>query len=206
MKRELTILSAAALVLAACGGDDEAIEIDNAWARTSPMATTMGAAYFDITAVDDDVLVGASVSSDIAGEVQIHEIVAAEMDMDDMDGMDHDDDMDHDHDDDMDHDHDDDMDHDHDDMDEMDEMDHDMDEMDHDMGDGEMAMVMQEMANGLPLPADETVSLEPGGYHVMLIDLVDPLETGEEFELTLDFENADDMTLTVTVAETAPES
>jgi copper(I)-binding protein len=196
MKRELTILSAAALVLAACGGDDEAVEIDNAWARTSPMATTLGAAYFDITAADDDVLVAASVSSDVAGSAEIHEIVEAEMDMDDMDH----DDMDDMDDDEMS------------DMDDMDDMgDDDMDDMedgDHemDMGDGDMAMVMQEMADGLPLPADETVSLEPGGYHVMLLDLVEPLETGDEFELTLDFENADDVTVTVTVAETAPGS
>lgn len=196
MKRELTILSAAALVLAACGGDDEAVEIDNAWARTSPMATTLGAAYFDITAADDDVLVAASVSSDVAGSAEIHEIVEAEMDMDDMDH----DDMDDMDDDEMS------------DMDDMDDMgDDDMDDMedgDHemDMGDGDVAMVMQEMADGLPLPADETVSLEPGGYHVMLLDLVEPLETGDEFELTLDFENADDVTVTVTVAETAPES
>ncbi len=177
MKRELTILSAAALVLAACGGDDEAVEIDNAWARTSPMATTLGAAYFDITADDDDVLVAASVSSDVAGSAEIHEIVEAEMDMDDMDDGEMSD------------------------MDDMEDGDHEMD-----MGDGDMAMVMQEMADGLPLPADETVSLEPGGYHVMLLDLVEPLETGDEFELTLDFENADDVTVTVTVAETAPGS
>jgi copper(I)-binding protein len=69
-----------------------------------------------------------------------------------------------------------------------------------------MAMVMQEMTDGLPLPAGETVSLAPGGYHIMLLDLVEPLETGDEFEVTLDFENADDVTLTVTVSETAPNS
>ena len=183
MKRELTILSAAALVLAACGGDDAAVDVDGAWARESPAGVTTGAAYFDITAADDDVLVGASVSSDVAADAQIHEVVAAEMDMDDMDES-----MD-------------DMDESMDDMDDMEDGDHEMD-----MGDGEMAMVMQEMTDGLPLPADETVSLEPGGYHVMLLDLVEPLETGDEFELTLDFENADDVTLTVTVAETAPES
>jgi len=174
MKRELILLSAAALALAACGGDDDAIETDGVWARESPAGVTTGAAYLDITAADDDVLVGASVSSDIAGDAQIHEVVPAEMDMDDMDESD-----------------------------EMDDMD-DMDGMD--MGDGEMAMVMQEMTDGLPLPAGETVSLEPGGYHVMLLDLVEPLEIDDEFELTLDFENADDVTLTVTVAETAPGS
>ncbi|MEQ9163678.1 MAG: copper chaperone PCu(A)C, partial [Ilumatobacter fluminis] len=148
----------------------------------------LGAAYFDITADDDDVLVAASVSSDVAGSAEIHEIVEAEMDMDDMDDgeMSDMDDMD---------------DREMSDMDDMEDGDHEMD-----MGDGDMAMVMQEMADGLPLPADETVSLEPGGYHVMLLDLVEPLETGDEFELTLDFENADDVTVTVTVAETAPGS
>ena len=188
MKRELIILSAAALVLAACGGDDDAIETENAWARTSPMATTLGAAYFDITAADDDVLLGASVSSDVAGAAEVHEVVPADMDMDEMD-MGDDDSMD-----DMDMGDDDSMD------------DMDMEDGDMDMGDGEMAMTMQEMADGLPLPAGETVSLEPGGYHIMLLDLVEPLEIDQEFELTLDFENADDMTITVTVAETAPES
>ncbi|MCB0968195.1 MAG: copper chaperone PCu(A)C [Ilumatobacter sp.] len=178
MKRELTLLAAAALVLAACGGDDAAIETDNVWARESPAGVTAGAAYFDITANDDDVLIGASVSSDVAGDAQIHEVVPAEsMDMGD-------------------------------DMGDDESMDESMEDGEHemDMGDGEMAMVMQEMTGGLPLPAGETVSLAPGGYHVMLLDLVEPLEIGDEFDLTLDFENADDVTLTVTVAETAPGS
>ncbi len=190
MKRELTtLLSVAALTLAACGGGDDAIEIDNAWARTSPMATDLGAAYFDITAADDDVLVAASVSSDIAASAEVHEVVPAESGdhMDDMDESMDDESMD--------------------DMD-MDESmdDESMDDGEMDMGDSEMAMVMQEMVDGLPLPAGETVSLAPGGYHVMLIGLVEPLETGDEFDVTLDFENADDVTITVTVAETAPGS
>ena len=72
-------------------------------------------------------------------------------------------------------------------------------------GAGEMGeMMMRELADGLALPGGETVSLEPGGYHVMLLDLVDPLEIGETFDVTLDFADADSLTVTVTVAETAP--
>lgn len=188
MKRALILLSVSSIAVAACGGDDEAIETDNVWARTSPMATTLGAAYLDITAADDDVLLAAAVSPSVAGSAELHEVVAAEPPSDDGE------------------------------MDEslddggtdggsMDEESMDDGEMGHgDIGDGEMAMTMREMADGLPLPAGETVSLAPGGYHIMLIDLVEPLATGDEFELTLDFERADDVTLTVTVAETAPGS
>ena len=76
--------------------------------------------------------------------------------------------------------------------------------MDHDtMRDGEMhdgAMSMQEIGR-LPLPAGSPVRLAPGGYHIMLIDLVEPLAVGNTFDLTLDFENADDLTVTVEVDE-----
>lgn len=82
----------------------------------------------------------------------------------------------------------------------MDEMDMDED-MDMDEG-GQMRM--QELPDGLALTGGETVSFEPGSYHVMLPDLTEPLEVGDEFELTLEFANADDVTVTVEVAETAP--
>jgi hypothetical protein len=45
------------------------------------------------------------------------------------------------------------------------------------------------------------VSLEPGGYHIMLLDLAEPLEDGDTFELTLRFEQAGEMDLTVDVRE-----
>ena len=72
------------------------------------------------------------------------------------------------------------------------------DDMSGDMGDG--AMTMQEVES-IPLPAGETVKLEPGGYHIMLLDLAEPLEEGMEFELTLTFEQAGELTVTVTVGE-----
>ncbi|MEZ5322180.1 MAG: copper chaperone PCu(A)C [Microthrixaceae bacterium] len=56
----------------------------------------------------------------------------------------------------------------------------------------------------IELPAGEAVALRPGGYHVMLIDLTKPLQVGAPIELTLDFEKADDMTITVPVRDDAP--
>ena len=80
-----------------------------------------------------------------------------------------------------------------------------------DMGDGSMdgdsmdmgAMVMQQIMS-LDLPAGETVELKPGGYHVMLIDLAAPLEIGQTFDITLDFETAPDQVVTVEVRDDAP--
>ncbi|WP_332877442.1 copper chaperone PCu(A)C [Massilia sp. S19_KUP03_FR1] len=42
----------------------------------------------------------------------------------------------------------------------------------------------------LPLPAGKTVALQPGGFHIMLIDLKRQVKPGETVPLTLVFENA----------------
>ena len=42
----------------------------------------------------------------------------------------------------------------------------------------------------LELPAGKTVELKPGGYHVMLMDLKQPLKAGETVPLTLVVEGA----------------
>ena len=39
----------------------------------------------------------------------------------------------------------------------------------------------------IPLPAGKEVELKPGGYHVMLIDLVKPLAKGDKVPITLTF-------------------
>jgi len=44
--------------------------------------------------------------------------------------------------------------------------------------------------DAVDLPAGERVVLEPGGLHVMLMDLAKPLMEGESFPLTLTFEKA----------------
>lgn len=43
---------------------------------------------------------------------------------------------------------------------------------------------------GLDLAAGRTLELKPGGYHVMLMDLKQPLKAGEQVPITLVFEDA----------------
>jgi len=63
----------------------EGITALGAWARTSPMSATTGAAYMELVGgPTDDELVGASVASTIAGSVELHETSMAGGDMDDM--------------------------------------------------------------------------------------------------------------------------
>lgn len=44
--------------------------------------------------------------------------------------------------------------------------------------------------DGLDLAPMTTTALEPGGVHIMLIDLARPLEEGDTFAITLEFEHA----------------
>ena len=178
-----------AVTLVACGGDDSAndsasdttmemsspIEITGAWARTSPMMATMGAAYMTVMSMDDDRLVAASVDSSIAERAEVHEVVMADgsdmsMDMDSDMGMDH----------------------------------SSMDmgsETTMAMSSGEM--VMREV-EGIDIVGGEMLMMKPGGYHVMIFDLVAPLEIGQTFDVTLTFEKAGDVIVPVEVREDAP--
>lgn len=51
----------------------------------------------------------------------------------------------------------------------------------------------------LDLPANRTVELRPGGYHVMLIDLKQPLREGDTVALTLTVEARDGKRSTIEV-------
>jgi copper(I)-binding protein len=57
-------------------------------------------------------------------------------------------------------------------------------------------MIMREIEGGFVIPAGDTLTLAPGGSHIMLMDLTDPLEAGEEVTFTLTF--ADDSTFEFT--------
>jgi hypothetical protein len=48
---------------------------------------------------------------------------------------------------------------------------------------------------GVDVPAGTTVTFEPGGYHVMLEDMAEPLEVGATVTITLTFEQAGDVTI-----------
>jgi copper(I)-binding protein len=142
--------------LSACGGTDSdssdstlatseaSVVVSRQWARTSPMATTTGAVYMDITATAGDELVSASVDASVADEVELHEMV---------------------------------------------------------MSGGAMAM---QQVDALMLPAGQTVSLKPGGYHVMLLGLARPLAVGDTIPVTLTFATAGQITVDVPVLDEAP--
>jgi copper(I)-binding protein len=57
------------------------------------------------------------------------------------------------------------------------------------------AMAMRPVEGGLEIPAGGTVELKPGGYHIMLIDLVEPLVPGSKITITLKFEKSGEIAL-----------
>jgi len=69
----------------------------------------------------------------------------------------------------------------------------------HEMSMENGTMKMREVAGGLAIPAGGSVVLKPGGYHVMLIGLKKPLKAGDSFPLTLQFQKAGKVSITVPV-------
>lgn len=67
------------------------------------------------------------------------------------------------------------------------------------MQDGEM--VMQKIEGGISIEPGTTHVLEMGGDHVMLMDLKKAIRAGDKVSVTLDFEGAEDVTLTDLVAK-----
>ena len=62
-------------------------------------------------------------------------------------------------------------------------------EMHETVSNGSSMMSMREVQS-VTIPAGSTLSMEPGGYHVMVLDLAGPLVAGQEFTLNLGFMNA----------------
>ena len=71
------------------------------------------------------------------------------------------------------------------------------------MGDGSGGMSMQEKEGGFPIPDGGELVLEPGGDHLMLMDLSAPLRPGDEVELTLQCEDGTELVVTATVKDFA---
>lgn len=61
-------------------------------------------------------------------------------------------------------------------------------------------VMKMEPVGALDLPAGAMLDMAPGGMHVMLMDLARPLKQGDTVELTLTFEKAGAVTVTVPVA------
>lgn len=151
----VALVGALSLGATACSSDTESADttlpaettfaVDGAWARTSPMESTVGVAYMNITASADDALVGASVDMSVAAMTQVHETTTA--------------------------------------------------------ADGSMGM--QEIAS-IPMVAGTPLVLESGGFHIMIMDLVQPLEVGTSITVTLTFESGATTTVEVPVLNEAP--
>ena len=60
-------------------------------------------------------------------------------------------------------------------------------------------MKMRQVTDGIDIRPGDMVEFKPGGYHVMLMGLVNPLSTGNTFSLTLHFTHDITQTVEVTV-------
>jgi copper(I)-binding protein len=205
--RSLILLLSASLTLAACTAASDAstdLGIDDVRSRMSPRLAGVAAVYLDIDnpTDQDDALIAASVPADVAGHVELHETYAVDDDMADEPAMGSDEGMDGEAAGDM---------HggagDEPAMGSEEGMD---DDMDGDGMDGEAAggghgeggamMAMREVP-AIDVPAGSRVELAPGGLHLMLFDLLEDLQAGDTFELTLVFENAGEVTVTAEVRD-----
>jgi periplasmic copper chaperone A len=138
MKSMLSKFAFAAMIatlIAAPGRADEVkagdLVITQAWSRATPNGAKIGSGYFTVENMGaaPDRLV--SVSADIAGKVEVHEMTTK-------DGV----------------------------------------------------MTMRPIEKGLVIDPGKTIKLAPGGNHLMMFDLKSPLKQGDTLPVTLEFEKA----------------
>jgi copper(I)-binding protein len=51
----------------------------------------------------------------------------------------------------------------------------------------------------MPIPSGETLVIEPGGYHLMLLNLQEALQADDSFPITLVFASGEEIALDVVV-------
>jgi copper(I)-binding protein len=69
----------------------------------------------------------------------------------------------------------------------------------HEMAMKNGVMTMRPLDKGLTIEPGKTVKLAPGGYHLMLMDLKQPFKQGDKVPLTLEFEKAGKISLSLDV-------
>jgi len=69
----------------------------------------------------------------------------------------------------------------------------------HEMSMNNGVMTMRPLDKGLVIEPGKTVKLAPGGYHLMLMDLKQPFKQGDKVPVTLEFEKAGKVTLSLDV-------
>jgi len=60
-------------------------------------------------------------------------------------------------------------------------------------------MRMREVEGGVVLPAGESMVMQPGGYHIMLIGLHEPLKADSSMDLSLEFESGKTVNLSIPI-------
>ena len=69
----------------------------------------------------------------------------------------------------------------------------------HEMAMNNGVMTMRPLDKGLVIEPGKTVKLAPGGYHLMMFDLKGPLKQGDKVPVTLEFEKAGKVTVSLDV-------
>ena len=66
----------------------------------------------------------------------------------------------------------------------------------HEMAMNNGVMTMRPVKGGLSIPPGQSVTLAPGGYHLMMMELKGPLKKGDKVPVTLKFEKAGEVNVT----------
>jgi copper(I)-binding protein len=69
----------------------------------------------------------------------------------------------------------------------------------HEMTMNNGVMTMRPLDKGLTIEPGKTAKLAPGGYHLMMFDLKRPLKQGDKLPVTLEFEKAGKVTISLDV-------
>jgi copper(I)-binding protein len=69
----------------------------------------------------------------------------------------------------------------------------------HEMTMNNGVMTMRPLDKGLAIEPGKTAKLAPGGYHLMMFDLKSPLKQGDKLPVTLEFEKAGKVTISLDV-------
>ena len=69
----------------------------------------------------------------------------------------------------------------------------------HEMAMDNGVMKMRPLDKGLAIEPGKTVKFAPGGYHLMLMDIKQPLKQGDKVPVTLEFEKAGKVTVSLDV-------
>ncbi|MFF2275904.1 copper chaperone PCu(A)C [Agromyces sp. NPDC058126] len=73
----------------------------------------------------------------------------------------------------------------------------------HETVESDGTMQMRQKEGGFELPAGETLALEPGANHVMLMGLTGPVQAGDEVTVTLEFDDGSTLEVTAPVKDYA---